>query len=419
LPARHVWPADLLERIRTVVSRPSRRMREPEFTFELTKEAAAKNFLVLRKYCFSFEASLSAQKGTQLEYGSEFRTVDELAPVFELHPLWEDIKETLTSGAEFPLRNLEEETRLSDFAAALERGNHKGAQKKPDLLKELVGKDVIHGYGLPLPLDKLIRIPGTVLAPMNIAAQNTIDEFGRIIAKDRLTHDQSFDFTEGCSVNSRTVKDDLLPVRYGHCIRRIINWSVAARRKYPNMKILASKIDYKSAYRRVHLAWSTALQTCTQLPEEEIAIVALRLTFGGSACPTKWCSISEAATDLTNALLHHPDWDPSELFSPSSDLIPPRKYLPEDVPFGVGKELVVDVPVNPRGMSDVFIDDTFTQAVDVPGSDNILRAERGAMLAIHVIGRPLLAEEPIPRETLAALAKLFAEAGMEETKTML
>jgi hypothetical protein len=41
------------------------------------------------------------------------------------------------------------------------------------------------------------------------------------------------------------------------------------------------------------------------------------------------------------------------------------------------------------------------------------------MLAIHVIGRPLLAEEPIPRETLAALAKLFAEAGMEETKTML
>jgi hypothetical protein len=108
------------------------------------------------------------------------------------------------------------------------------------------------------------------------------------------------------------------------------------------------------------------------------------------------------------------------LFSPSSDLIPPRKYLPEDVPFGVGKELVVDVPVNPRGMSDVFIDDTFTQAVDLPGSDNILRAERGAMLAIHVIGRPLLAEEPsIPRETLAALAKLFAEAGMEETKTML
>jgi hypothetical protein len=127
-------------------------MREPEFTFELTKEAAAKNFLVLRKYCFSLEAALSAQKGTQLEYGSEFRTVEELAPVFELHPLWEDIKGTLTSGAVFPLRDLDEETRLADFAAALERGNHKGAQKKPDLLKELVGKDVIHGYGLPLPL---------------------------------------------------------------------------------------------------------------------------------------------------------------------------------------------------------------------------------------------------------------------------
>jgi hypothetical protein len=30
------------------------------------------------------------------------------------------------------------------------------------------------------------------MAPVNIAPQNTIDGFGRIIAKDRLTHDQSF-----------------------------------------------------------------------------------------------------------------------------------------------------------------------------------------------------------------------------------
>jgi hypothetical protein len=49
---------------------------------------------------------------------------------------------------------------------------------------------------------------------MNVAAQNTIDEFGRIIAKDRLTHDQSFDFSEKSSVNSRVIWDDLPPVRY-------------------------------------------------------------------------------------------------------------------------------------------------------------------------------------------------------------
>jgi hypothetical protein len=148
-----VWPADLLERIRTVVSRPSREMREPEFTFELTKEAAAKNFLVLRKYCFSLEAALSAQKGTQLEYGSEFRTVEELAPVFELHPLWDDIKGTLTSGAVFPLRDLDEETRLADFAAALghvgerPRGGDRSGRKRQSEHREGGNRNPLNQIG--------------------------------------------------------------------------------------------------------------------------------------------------------------------------------------------------------------------------------------------------------------------------------
>jgi hypothetical protein len=317
------------------------------------------------------------------------------------------------------LKELDEETRILDFNAALARGNHKGAQKKPDSLKDLVNKDIIHGYGLPLPLDKLIRLPGAVLAPMNVAAQNTIDEFGRIIAKDRLTHDQSFDFSEKSSVNSRVIWDDLPPVRYGQCIKRIINYAVATRRKYPGQKILASKIDIKSAYRRVHMAWETALQTCTQLPEEEIAILALRLTFGEAPCPAKWCCMSEAATDLANALLRLEDWNPKETFAPLSEMIPERQYLPEDIPFGIGKELVVDVPVDGRGLGDVFIDDTLTQVVDLPGSDNVLRGERAVLLAVHILARPLLPQEPIPREAMAALLKLLAEAGMQETKTML
>ena len=194
-----------------------------EFTFELTIESAQKNFLVLRKYGFNLEKALAVQKGTPLEYSSEFRTADELAPIFQDHPLWESMKENLNTGVIFPLEKLDEETRLLDFVTALERGNHKGAQKKPDLLRELISKDMIHGYGLPLPLSMLIRIPSTVLAPMNIMAQNTINEFGQIIAKDRLTHNQSFDFSPDSSVSSRVIWDNLPPVRYGHCMRRIIN----------------------------------------------------------------------------------------------------------------------------------------------------------------------------------------------------
>eukprot|EP00957_Ditylum_brightwellii_P140428 10699504-Ditylum_brightwellii.AAC.1 len=41
--------------------------------------------------------------------------------------------------------------------------------------------------------------------------QNTIDETGRIVEKDRLTHDQSCEWSGGKLVNSRVDKDALLP----------------------------------------------------------------------------------------------------------------------------------------------------------------------------------------------------------------
>ena len=166
--------------------------------------------------------------------------------------------------------------------------NHKGAKRNPVLQRSLVEKDVTRGYGLVLPLKKVHKIPGLLLAPMNIMTQNTIDEHGRIIEKDRSTHDQSFKWGPGTSVNSRVDKEELLPCRFGACLRRLMNWAVAARRMFPGRRILSSKIDYRSAYRRCHLNSRTAIQTCTQLPEEDLAVVALRLTFGGAPGPYEW-----------------------------------------------------------------------------------------------------------------------------------
>ena len=75
---------------------------------------------------------------------------------------------------------------------ALSFGNHKGAVRNTILLSKLIEKDVVHGYVLVLPLSKIDLIPGVLLAPMNIMTQNTIDENRRIVEKDRLTHDQSY-----------------------------------------------------------------------------------------------------------------------------------------------------------------------------------------------------------------------------------
>jgi hypothetical protein len=53
-------------------------------------------------------------------------------------------------------------------------------------------KDITYGFGLTIPLSAVHAIQGALLAPMNIMKQNTINEQGQIIPKDRLTHNQSY-----------------------------------------------------------------------------------------------------------------------------------------------------------------------------------------------------------------------------------
>lgn len=75
--------------------------------------------------------------------------------------------------------------------------------------------------------------------------------------------------------------------------------------------------------------------------------------------------------------------------------------------------------MDPRGKSDIYIDDLINLTVLKEGSSNDIRIARASLLAIHTSARPLHPEEPIPREEMAALAKLLAEAGPEEVKTIL
>ena len=418
-PNPRYWPEDILDRIREVISTPCEEPKQPKFCFELTAEAAEKNFCVLKSYNLDLEAALADHRSTLLGYCSEFRPVSQLEPIFSLHPNWPHWKRILQNGSDWPLAELDNESRAMDLDEALAFGNHKGANQKPELLRDLIQKDIKHGYGLVIPLKKIKRFPEAILAPMNIAKQNTIDECGHIIGKDRLTHDQSWKWTVGASVNSRVDKETLIPCRFGHALRRIVNWAVAARHKFPGRRILATKVDCKSAYRRCHLSAKTAIQTCTQLPAEDLAIIALRLTFGGAPCPYEWGATSETICDLAIHILQHVDWNPLNLHAPNQHLLPAAETLDDNISFGEGKELIIDVPVDPKGVVDVYIDDTLGLTVEEEGSDNIMRLERAILLAIYVASRPKDANEPIPREEMAALNKLIAEAGLEEEKTIL
>ncbi len=104
--------------------------------------------------------------------------------IFGQHPNWARISRTFTTGLEWPLKPLDKEHRQEDVDEALAFGNHKGASLQTKLLQQFVLKGVHFGYCLPLPLVKARKIPGILLAPMNIQKQNTINKLGQIVEKD-------------------------------------------------------------------------------------------------------------------------------------------------------------------------------------------------------------------------------------------
>ncbi len=245
----------------------------PEFSFEFTDEGAAHNLEVLRKYNLDLGKALKVQQDSLLGNRKEFKPPSVLQQVFRLHPLWNQMEAFLLEGSRWPLVEFSENEQQQDLVNTLTFGNHKGASQKP-VIKKLIAKG-INGYSLPVHLSSIQLIPGLVMAPMNMMAQNTIDKFEQKIPKDRLTHDQSWKWSSGTSVNRCVQKELLQACQYSFCIRRLINWAIAVRRKYPGQQILATKIDYKLACRGGILHFGSTLQTAMQLSEDNLAIITL------------------------------------------------------------------------------------------------------------------------------------------------
>jgi hypothetical protein len=62
-----------------------------------------------------------------------------------------------------------------------------------------------------------------------------------------------------------------------------------------------------------------------QLPEEDLAIVTLQLTFGIAPCPFEWGVLSELICDLANKLLMSNKWDPQKKLSSVQHKIPTQE----------------------------------------------------------------------------------------------
>ncbi len=102
-----------------------------------------------------------------------------------------------------------------------------------------------------------------------------------------------------------------------------------------------------------------------------LLLMMLRLSFGGKPCPLEWAAISESICNLATAILHSNYWDPGKMYAPNQHLVPPKIILNDDIPFGQGKELVVDIPINPRGTYDINIGNIICLTLNILGTDHV------------------------------------------------
>jgi len=380
-------------------------------------EAAIHNWKIIEKYG-GFRDALHAQQDTQLGYGSEFKKPELLKLIFGRHPLWERWSAILSNGAEYPLEHLDDSACRQDLIDGYEYGNHKGVNDNPDLFEGMMTDEIEHGWQLPIPREMVLALLEAMIAPMNISDQQGINERGEIIPKKRLTHNQSMEFSSGTSINGRMQHDQLQDLMYGTCLKRLIHDITLLRFQYPDCRILITKIDYKSAYRRATLNWKYALMTIIQIITTGIACIGLRLTFGGACNPSIWNNASESVTDLANAIMQCDDWDPDELHSPLQDTIPPAEENTDPRPFAKALPLCVNWKRDGKGKADVYIDDTITVYPELNSKD-CRKAECAVLLALFTAARAVDKNDPIKRADITSISKLLAEARPEEHKIIL
>jgi hypothetical protein len=177
--------------IEMVLSMPCATPKHPEFKFKISAKAASHNLNILSKYYYNLNKALKAQQDSPLAYGKVFKPPHILKKIFRFHPLWQHMRAILTNGSKWLLVEISGDNQKTDLNNALLFGNHNGASAKPNLYQKLIKKDKKYKYSLPIPLASTTSNPELEIAPMNIMAQNMIDELGRVIPKDRPTHNQS------------------------------------------------------------------------------------------------------------------------------------------------------------------------------------------------------------------------------------
>lgn len=411
-------PREMMEAITRIAQSNVPVPQKPRFHFSTSPMDLETNAKLLHDSGFDIEKCLEQEAGSTMSFGSEFRPLDQLRQVLGKHDNFGFMEEVVRKGMSYHFKEaISENDREEERDAMLERGNHKSASENLQKAQELLQKDVRHGFSIPFPAHLVPRIKHGLVQPIGMVTQGTVNERGERTTKHRLTQDLSFCVKhDNGSINSRIDIEQYPEMVYGWCLLRTIHYIHALRWSFPSHPILMAKYDYSDAYRRMaHSAQALAMTICVVL---EIAYMALRLTFGGSANPPGWCAFSEMVTDLSNEIIMDKSWDPTYLHSPAQPSLPSPILFQQEGKLTQVQQAAVLVPISTTSRTDVFIDDLINTMLDT--EENRKRVPHAVPLAIHVTSRPHAGEkEPIPRRPLLSPEKIAAEGTHTEKLTVL
>ena len=351
---------------------------------------------------FNFKKLIEKQGQTTFNIGSEFRDPDILQQPLHNLQRWDKMKTIITKGASYPIDqsyNLTKESQLKDIKGAIKQGNNKSAsasEENKKIIIENYNKEVKNGWMIPFLKEDIINIEGAGVIPVGVMQQTTINEKGEVISKQRLTHNASRPRLSGTSVNSICDKEQLDPYLFPYCLLRTLHQIHVLRTIHPTIPILMTKYDLDAAYRRIHVALRFAILCITVIGR--IAFLLLRLPFGTTPAADQFCTVSELVTDLAQEITEDKSWNPENLKSDLSHLIPSPES-PKSVPPLESTPSPLFVPVIAKHISsDVYIDDIITTVLAI-NTKTITRGMNAAPLAIHTIFQPVNPTETIARQS--------------------
>jgi hypothetical protein len=275
-------PAWLMQAIEDVAATAAVTPLAPPMRFDLSEDSVKFNSELLKESNLDVEEFLTKHQDTTLNFGSEFRPIDDLGRILGGHPNFAFFSNVLENGMDHCFtEELSEGQRQAEVTAMMKRGNHQSVQEDSEVVAKLLAKDVLHGFSIPLSPALIPDLANSMVQPAGAVKQFSLQADGSREMKRRLTQDLSFPLTSpSASVNKRIDMEACAEMIYGWCLSRVIHFIVALRLACPFMRIFIMKYDYSDACRRVAHSPSAAAQSIIIFAR--VAYLSLRLTFGAN-----------------------------------------------------------------------------------------------------------------------------------------